>query len=99
MYFVALVVAFAAAALAWVATSQDQRDAGATTLASLRNSNGAMNRIWTAPLDGHENRDGFGGGITYAMDRKTLDALAAERHARVAGLPRPQHDAPTFVHL
>lgn len=54
-------------ALAWVSTSQQQRDAAASTLDQLRASNGALNRVWNAPLEA-TNTEGLGGGLTFAYD-------------------------------
>ena len=58
----------------WVSTSQHQRDAAAGSLQRLRESNGAINRVWNSPLEA-TSTDGLGGGLSFAYDTNLCDEL------------------------
>ena len=62
------------AAIGWVATSQRQRDSASLSLSALRESNGAVNRLWNAPADS-SSVEGLNGGLTFAYDRSMCEKL------------------------
>jgi len=54
-------------AAAWVTTAQYQQDSGSVPLSDFQARNGAINRLWSSPIDSTDAR-GLGMGINYAWD-------------------------------